>query len=137
MKYKRIPVPAAHGYAPQKGSHSGISYDDILTAPPGNPETAVKKQEITKSHLIAMLMAGVLLVVLYISNILAIKGLLQEQFMLLKEKTRLEEKNDLVRAEIQRLKSVVYLPRLAERRLGLVHNPHQPTTLVVYGIGEK
>ncbi len=82
-------------------------------------------------------MAGVLLIVLYISNILAIKGLLEEQSALLKEKARLEEKNDLVRAEIQRLKSVVHLPRLAERRLGLIHNPHQPTTLVVYGIEDK
>jgi cell division protein FtsL len=94
-----------------------------FVTPPRNRKIA--KRKISTFNIILMLFGAATVIVLYISNIIAVDRLMMEINSLQKQHGRILSEQELLRAEVNRLSSLERINRRAAEELGLV-NPKEP-----------
>lgn len=92
-------------------------------APPRNRKFA--KRKVSTFNIILVLFGAATVIVLYISNIIAVDRLMMEINSLQKQYGRILSEQEILRAEVNRLSSLERINRKATEELGLV-NPKEP-----------
>ena len=91
--------------------------------PPQNRKIAVRK--VSTFNLILLLFGVAALIVLYISNIIAVGTLMSEINTLQKQHQKILSEHEILKAEINRLSSLERVNKKAAEELGLI-NPKEP-----------
>ena len=94
-----------------------------LGAPPRNRKFA--KRKISTFNIILLLFGAAAVIVLYISNIIAVDRLMMEINRLQQQHARILSEQEILKAEVNRLSSLERINRKAAEELGLV-NPKEP-----------
>lgn len=149
-KYVEIQEPAAPAFAQVKrftrrrmqpafdalsqgirtqGAPSGISLDYEQAA----PVRTRRIKGLTTFNIVLVLIVFAVLVVVYISNVIAVDGLMMDQIGLEREEQLLLQERETLRAEINMLSSYNRIQAIATQELGLVHANQQPYSLTVFG----
>lgn len=93
-----------------------------------------RSRGLTTFTLVMLLVGFAVLITLYISNVVAVDGLMMQQIDVEKTEQLLLQERENLRAEINMLSSYNRVQHIAVERLGLVHANQQPYSLTVYGI---
>ncbi|MBR9978533.1 MAG: cell division protein FtsL [Bacteroidetes bacterium] len=88
---------------------------------------------LTTFNIVLMLIVFAALLVVYISNVVAVDGLMMEQIAAEREEKKLLQERESLRAEINMLSSYNRIQKIAVEELGLVHANQQPYSLTVFG----
>jgi cell division protein FtsL len=94
-----------------------------VAAPPRNRKFA--KRKVSTFNVILFLFGAAAVIVLYISNIIAVDRLLTEINRLQQQYDRILSEQEILKAEVNRLSSLERIHRKAAEELGLV-NPKEP-----------
>ncbi|HXG38927.1 MAG TPA: FtsL-like putative cell division protein [Bacteroidota bacterium] len=94
-----------------------------FVTPPRNRKIA--KRKVSTFNIILMLFGAATVIVLYISNIIAVDRLMMEINSLQQQHSRILSEQELLKAEVNRLSSLERINRKATEELGLV-NPKEP-----------
>ncbi|MFZ1728795.1 MAG: cell division protein FtsL [Bacteroidota bacterium] len=114
----------------QGASSTGIPLDYEQAA----PVRARRIKGLTTFNIVLVLIVFAVLVVVYISNVVAVDGLMTEQIGLEREEQLLLQERETLRAEINMLSSYNRIQAIATEKLGLVHANQQPYSLTVFGM---
>jgi cell division protein FtsL len=115
----------------QGASSTDVAFDYEQAAP------AVRQRRIkglTTFNIVLVLIVFAVLVVVYISSVVAVDGLMMEQIGLEREEQLLLQERETLRAEINMLSSYNRIQAMATQELGLVHANQQPYSLTVFGM---
>jgi cell division protein FtsL len=96
-----------------------------------------RSRGLTTFTLVMLLVGFAVLITLYISNVVAVDGLMMQHIDVEKVELQLLQERENLRAEINMLSSYNRVQHIAVERLGLVHANQQPYSLTVYGIQQK
>lgn len=110
----------------------GLQHDvplDFVQAAPRRK----RMRGLTTFNIVLMLIAFAALLVVYISNVVAVDGLMMEQIAVEREEKQLLQDRESLRAEINMLSSYNRIQKIAVEELGLVHANQQPYSLTVFG----
>lgn len=105
---------------------------DLPLGPPRTPEVRKPRKEVTTFTIVMILVFASVLVVTYISNVVAVDRLVSEIAALEKREKDLTQQGENIRASINVLSSYMRINRIASDSLGLQHSGQQPLTLSVY-----
>ncbi|MGH2569192.1 MAG: FtsL-like putative cell division protein [Bacteroidota bacterium] len=110
-------------------------YGGTMPAPPDQPSSPgsvamprnrkITTRTVSTFYIILLLFGAAAVIVLYISNIIAVDHLMMEINNLQKQNQRLMSEQEILKAEINRLSSLERVNRIAAEELGLV-NPKEP-----------
>jgi cell division protein FtsL len=145
MKSARIPGHEAHGFAPVKKfmrdrmvpSGPGIGREVALDYEQAAPRRRRRITGLTTFNIVMLLVGFAVLVTVFISNVVAVDGLMVRQIELEREEQLLLLQRENLRAEINMLGSYNRVQKIAVEQLGLTHAPQQPYALTVYGLTPK
>jgi len=101
--------------------------------PPQNRKVAVRK--VSTFNLILMLFGIAAVIVLYISNIIAVNRLMMEINTLQKQHQKMVSEQEILKAEINRLSSLERVNKKAAAELGLI-NPKEPPVWITVDPGK-
>lgn len=144
MRYVEISEPEAPVYAQPKrftrkrmdpvlaAASQDVALDYVQAAPRRS-----RSRGLTTFTLVMMLVGFAVLITLYISNVVAVDGLMMQQIDVEKVELQLLQERENLRAEINMLSSYNRVQHIAVERLGLVHANQQPYSLTVYGVQHK
>lgn len=93
-----------------------------------------KKRELTTFNIVMVLIFSAVVVVTYISNVIAVDRILGEITTLEKKEADLKQQNEQLRASINTLSSYLRIQERALKELHLVHSRQQPFSLPVYNM---
>jgi cell division protein FtsL len=119
-----------HGTLPD----AGISREVALDFEQAAPRRRHRFTGLTTGGIVLLLAAFSVLVTYFISNVVAVDGLMVRQIELEREEQQLLLRRENLRAEINMLSSYNRVQKIAVEELGLTHAPQQPYALTVYGI---
>ncbi len=120
----------SQGVRSQDTQSAGVPYDYAQAAPPRSRRI----KGLTTFNIVLVLITFAVLVVVYISNVVAVDGLMMEQIGLEREEQLLLQERETLRAEINMLSSYNRIQAIATKDLSLVHANQQPYSLTVFGM---
>jgi cell division protein FtsL len=140
-KYVEIPEPEAPAFAQLKRFTHKRPQPSLQTPRQDMPldfvQAAPRRRRVkglTTFNIVMMLIVCAVLITVYISNVVAVDGLMVEQIELQKKEQLLFQERENLRAEINQLTSYNRIQRIAVEDLGLEHANNQPYSLTVFGI---
>lgn len=118
------------GAGSRAADSSALPFDYAQAA----PTRARRIKGLTTFNIVLVLIVFAVLVVVYISNVVAVDGLMMQQINLEREEQLLLQERETLRAEINMLSSYNRIQAIATEDLGLVHANQQPYSLTVFGM---
>jgi cell division protein FtsL len=110
-----------------------MQHDVPLDYMQATPPRRRRMRGLTTFNIVLMLVGFAALLVVYISNVVAVDELMMEQVKVEREQQQLLQQRETLRAEINMLTSYNRIQKIAVEELGLVHANQQPYSLTVFG----
>ena len=97
--------------------------------PKESPVIAKTRRRLNRWSVFALIAGSAFLTIVYVSNVLKVRTLLEDIRTLEKRSAAISYKNEALRTEIVRLRSAERITRIASTRLGLVQPESAPEVL--------